>query len=58
MYQHVISDHILQPDHILFQHNQVNVHFDITGLLVVTKGTGELGVQVTRQFLFGRWLPL
>lgn len=33
-------------------------HFDITGLLVVTKGTGELGVQVTRQFLFGRWLPL
>ena len=33
-------------------------HFDIAGLLVVTEGAGELGVQVPSQLLLGRRLSL
>jgi hypothetical protein len=33
-------------------------HFDIAGLLVVTEGAGELGVQVPSQLLLGWRLPL
>jgi hypothetical protein len=33
-------------------------HFDIAGLLVVTEGTSELRVQVPRQLLLRRGLPL
>ena len=35
-----------------------SIHFNIAGLLVVTEGTSELRVQVPRQLLLRRGLPL